>query len=194
MTDYWAANDPYCWPRSTCLQNRLNIFDPIKLQSVEGDLVRARADIGLPNGHFSLTHYKACHKWLFGDVYAWAGNYRTVRLAKSQSVFCFPEHIEGQMRALFTDLKQSGFLAQTDRAHFVARTAWFWSELNAIHPFREGNGRAQTLFIANLALSGGWYLDLTRLKPAPTISAMAASFQKGDGTPLEPLIEGLIKL
>jgi cell filamentation protein len=193
MTKYWAGNDPYCWPSSPCLKNRLQLTDPVKLQIVEGDLVRARADIGLPNGRFSVTHYCACHRWLFGDIYAWAGQYRTVRLAKSKSVFCYPEHIGSQMRTLFSDLKQGGFLAQTDRATFVARTAWFWSELNAIHPFREGNGRTQTLFLANLALAGGWYLDLTRLKPTPTLAAMADSFQSGSGQPLLSLVESLIK-
>ena len=59
MTDYWAGNNPYCWPNSTLLRNKLNIFEASKLQTVEGDAVRARADIGLPEGRFSLTHYRA---------------------------------------------------------------------------------------------------------------------------------------
>lgn len=117
--------------------------------------MRARADIGLPEGRFSLTHYRACHRWLFGDLYDWAGRYRAVRLANGQSVFCFPEHIDGQMRALFLSLKDQGHLAQTRRSDFVTRTAWFWSELNAIHPFREGNGRTQTLFFGKHGLGRG---------------------------------------
>jgi cell filamentation protein len=75
-------------------------------------------------------------------------------LAKGQSVFCFPEHIDGQMKAVFTDLKSGGYLKQTSRLAFVERAAWFWSEINAIHPFREGNGRTQTLFLAEMALAG----------------------------------------
>jgi cell filamentation protein len=194
MTDYWASDDPYCWPNTSTLRNKLNITDLIKLQSVESDAVRARADIGLPPGRFSITHYRACHRWLFGDIYDWAGNYRTVRLAKGRSVFCFPEHIVGQIQALFRDLKAGGYLKQKSRVEFVSRAAWFWSELNAIHPFREGNGRTQTLFLANMALAGGWYLDLTRLKPEPTIAAMIASFKAGTGQPLEALLDGLILL
>jgi cell filamentation protein len=194
MTDYWASDDPYCWPNTSTLRNKLNITDLIKLQSVESDAVRARADIGLPPGRFSITHYRACHLWLFGDIYDWAGNYRTVRLAKGRSVFCFPEHIVGQIQALFRDLKAGGYLKQKSRVEFVSRAAWFWSELNAIHPFREGNGRTQTLFLANMALAGGWYLDLTRLKPEPTIAAMIASFKAGTGQPLEALLDGLILL
>lgn len=194
MSDYWVGNDPYCWPTSAgVLRNRLGLTASPELEEAETALVEARAIAGLPNGRFSVTHYRACHAWLFGDVYAWAGRYRRVRLAKGQSVFCFPEHIDGQMRALFLALKQGGYLAQKGRHDFVTRAAWFWSELTAIHPFREGNGRTQTLFLANLALAGGWYLDLTRLEPATTIAAIVGSFKAGNGVPLEALVGSLIK-
>lgn len=123
----------------------------------------------------------------------WAGRYRTVQLAKAESVFCFPQHIDAQMRTLFEELKQKDFLRQLSRSQFVTTASWFWSELNAIHPFREGNGRTQTLFLANMALDGGWYLDLTRLKPKPTIEAMVARFKSGGGAPLESLIDSLLR-
>jgi cell filamentation protein len=194
MSDYWASDDPYCWSdASEVLKNRLGLKSSAPLQEAETAFVEARARAGLPSGRFSLTHYRACHTWLFGDVYDWAGSYRTVRLAKGSSVFCFPEHIDGQMKALFEDLKRGGFLRQTHRAEFVSRAAWFWSEINAIDPFREGNGRVQTLFLANMALSGGWYLDLTRLQPTPTIDAMIASFKAGSGVQLEDLVNDLIR-
>jgi cell filamentation protein len=194
MSSYWANKDPYCWPGTNILRNRLEIRDRSALDEAENGLVSARAIAGLPNGRYSLTHYRACHRWLFGDVYGWAGQYRRVRLAKGESVFCFPEHIDSQMRALFGALRAGQYLGQTRRKAFVKRAAWFWSEINAIHPFREGNGRTQTLFLANLALAGGWYLDLTRLKPEPTLLAMIASFKAGNGTPLEALVDGLIRL
>jgi cell filamentation protein len=127
-------------------------------------------------------------------VYDWAGQYRRVRLAKGESVFCFPEHIDSQMRALFGALRAGQYLGQTKRIAFVKRAAWFWSEINAIQPFREGNGRTQTLFLANMALADGWYLDLTRLAPEPTLLAMVASFKAGTGAPLEALVDGLIRL
>jgi cell filamentation protein len=117
MSDYWALNDPYCWPeRSGVLRNRLGLKDGQELSEAETAFVDARAKAGLPFGRFSLTHYRACHRWLFGDLYEWAGHYRTVRLAKGQSVFCFPEHIDGQMRTLFKDLKANDYLKQKSRA------------------------------------------------------------------------------
>jgi cell filamentation protein len=194
MSGYWANNDPYCWPGTNILRNRLEIRDQSALDEAENGLVNVRAIAGLPNGRFSLTHYRACHRWLFGDVYDWAGQYRRVRLAKGESVFCFPEHIDSQMRALFGALRAGQYLGQTRRKAFVKRAAWFWSEINAIHPFREGNGRTQALFLANMALAGGWYLDLTRLAPEPTLLAMIASFKAGTGAPLEALVDGLIRL
>jgi cell filamentation protein len=194
MSGYWANNDPYCWPGTNILRNRLEIRDQSALDEAENGLVNVRAIAGLPNGRFSLTHYRACHRWLFGDVYDWAGQYRRVRLAKGESVFCFPEHIDSQMRASFGALRAGQYLGQTRRKAFVKRAAWFWSEINAIHPFREGNGRTQTLFLANMALAGGWYLDLTRLAPEPTLLAMVASFKAGTGAPLEALVDGLIRL
>jgi hypothetical protein len=50
------------------------------------------------------------------------------------------------------------------------------------------------LFLANLALANGWYLDLTRLEPNTVMSAMIASFKAGNGAPLEPMIDSLIRL
>jgi cell filamentation protein len=192
MSDYWSPSDPYCWTDSAdVLRNRLGIKAAENLAEAETGFVETRIRAGLPKGRFSVTHYRACHRWLFGDVYHWAGQYRTVRLSKGRSVFCYPEHIDSQMKTLFANLKSGGHLRQTSREAFVERAAWFWSELNAIHPFREGNGRTQTLFLAEMALAGGWYLDLTRLQPKPTIEAMVASFKAGSGGPLEALVDGL---
>ncbi|NJR20284.1 MAG: hypothetical protein HC777_01550 [Hyphomonadaceae bacterium] len=111
MSDYWVGETVYCWNQSDVLRNKLNIFEADKLSKVEADIVRGRAILGLPAGRFSLSHYKACHKWLFGDVYSWAGRFRTVRLAREESVFCYPEFIDGQMRSLFQELKQGGHLS-----------------------------------------------------------------------------------
>jgi cell filamentation protein len=194
VSSYLTNSDPYCWPGTNILRNRLNIRNQSALDEAENGLVNVRAIAGRPNGRFSLTHYRACHRWLFGDVYDWAGQYRRVRLAKGESVFCFPEHIDSQMRALFGELRAGQYLGQIERTAFVTRAAWFWSEINAIHPFREGNGRTQTLFLANMALAGGWYLDLTRLGPEPTLAAMIASFKAGTGAPLEAHVDGLIRL
>jgi len=63
---------------------------------------------------------------------------------------------------------------------------------NAIHPFREGNGRTQLTYLTLLAARAGHPLALARMEPAAMLAAMVASF-KSDETPLAALIGGLIE-
>lgn len=100
-----------------------------------------RANEALPYGQFDPAHYHAVQHHLFQDVYDWAGEYRTIRIAKGSAMFCFPEHIAGQMDLLFTSLANAPFLPGATATEFITASAQFLADLNAIHPFREGNGR-----------------------------------------------------
>jgi cell filamentation protein len=80
------------------------------------------------------------------------------------------------MDRLFAALKQSAFLGNATLDAFVIGAAHFLAELNAIHPFREGNGRAQTTFLVLLAIRAGRTVDLDRLRPTRFLAAMIASF------------------
>ncbi|MDR3526080.1 MAG: Fic family protein [Rhizomicrobium sp.] len=128
----------------------------------------------------SVRHYQAIHHHLFQDIYAWAGRFRTVRIGKSGSAFCYPENIAVEMAALFADLKKRKFFDGLSANEFAKEAAQFLSTLNAIHPFREGNGRTQTAFIALVANHAGHPLNLEKLDPDAFMSAMIASFQKSD--------------
>lgn len=107
-----------------------------------------------------------------------------MRISKDSSAFCYPENIAREMKGLFASLRDKNFLQGLSREHFAAEAAAFLSTLNAIHPFREGNGRTQTTFITLLAEQAGHALDLDRLVPEQFLAAMVASF-KGDDRPLE---------
>jgi cell filamentation protein len=124
-----------------------------------------RADEPLPSGGFSASHYRAIHHHLFQDVYRWAGRYRIVRISRGGSAFCYPENIEREMQRLFRGLARKRYLKTRTRKEFVAGATAFLAQLNAIHPFREGNGRSQTTFLVLLADYAGHPLDLDRLKP-----------------------------
>ena len=145
----------------------------------------------MPNGKLSVTHYRAVHRHLFQDIYAWAGEYRTVRIAKGKSLFCFPENIASEMRGLFADFRNAQCLRGTTRKEFASGAAHFLATLNAIHPFREGNGRAQLTFIVMLAEQAGHRLDLDRLVPDAFLRAMIWSFD-GDEKPLTAALEKLL--
>jgi cell filamentation protein len=180
---YDAVADPYCYPGTTVLKNLLDIRDQGTLSEIEAALTDERSAEPLPHGRLTATHYAAIHHHLFQDVYPWAGKYRTVRISKDSSSFCYPENIAREMRALFTSLKTKQYLRGLSREGFAAEATSFLSTLNAIHPFREGNGRTQTTFLALLAEQAGHPLDLDRLVPNDFLAAMVASF-KGDDRPL----------
>jgi cell filamentation protein len=173
------------------LKNKLGLRDQAELSAFEALSIAVRAEEPLPAGRFSSTHYCAVHRHLFQDVYGWAGRYRTVRMTKDRSPFCFPENIAAEMKGLFARLQDAELLRGRDAAAFVDGTAGFLAYLNAIHPFREGNGRTQLTFAALLAAEAGHPLDLSRLKPASFLRAMIASFF-GDEAPLRRQLRKLV--
>jgi cell filamentation protein len=188
---YEGVPDPYCYPGTSVLKNRLGLRDQQKLDAFEALITAQRAEEPLPQGRLGYAHYKALHRHLFQDVYAWAGKPRTVRIAKGGSMFCYPEHIDGEMRSLFAQLSRDRFfggLRPTELANGAAR---FLTQLNAIHPFREGNGRTQLTYLTLLASHAGHPLTLERLDPKVVLPAMIASF-KGDEVPLASVIKELI--
>jgi cell filamentation protein len=152
----------------------------------------ARSEEPLPRGRLSASHYRAIHHHLFQDVYTWAGKDRTVRLSKGESAFCYPEHIAAEMKRVFSLLKQQHFLQAQSLHDFGRNAAHFLAELNAIHPFREGNGRTQLTFLALLADQAGHPLDLDKLNPQATLAAMIKSFN-GNEKPLAALISHLVR-
>ena len=114
-----------------------------------------------------------------------------MRLSKDTSTFCYPENLAKEMRSLFAWLKQQQYLRDLSIAEFAGAAAHFLAELNAIHPFREGNGRTQLTFLALLADRASHPLDLDKLDPAATLNAMIRSF-KGNERPLALIIRRLI--
>jgi cell filamentation protein, protein adenylyltransferase len=173
------------------LKNKLGLRKQAELSAFEALSVAVRAEEPLPTGRLSSTHYCAVHRHLFQDVYGWAGRYRTVRMTKDRSPFCFPENIAGEMRALFARLHGADLLRGKEAKAFAEEAAAFLAYLNAIHPFREGNGRTQLTFTALLAAEAGHPLELSRLDPARFLQAMIASFF-GDEAPLGRQLRNLV--
>lgn len=188
---YDAIDDPYTYENSTVLVNKLDLRDQAELDAFEAEISSARAEEPLPEGVLDFTHYKAVHHHLFQDVYDWAGEVRTVRISKGGNPFCFPENIEGQATRLFDDLRAANHLQNLDAQTFPAKAAHFLAELNAIHAFREGNGRSQLTFFALLADHAGHPLNLDKLEEEEMLEAMIASFD-GAEHKLAAVIESLI--
>jgi cell filamentation protein len=188
---YDAIDDPYCYPGTTVLKNLRNLRTQRALTRFETAMTAQRFDEPLPNGLLSIRHYRAVHHHLFQDVYSWAGKNRTLRISREGSAFCYPEYIDGQLKLTFGRLRRNGYLRKLPIDDFVAQAVEFLSELNAIHPFRDGNGRAQLAFMALLAVKAGHPLQLERLNPDTFLHAMIRSFH-GDNGPLVRELQRLI--
>jgi cell filamentation protein len=188
---YEIADDFYCYPNSTVLKNLADIRSAHGLETFETAMTAQRFDEPLPVGRFGLSHYLAVHHHIFQDVYDWAGKPRRIRVGKDGSWFCYPEHIRRELQALFRGLRQKRLLRGLKRDKFVAEAATFLASLNAIHAFRDGNGRTQLAFMAMLADRAGYPLRTDRLQPAEFLAAMIQSFE-GVEAPLAAELDRMI--
>lgn len=189
---YDAIDDPYTYEGSTVLRNKLGLTDAQELEDFEAEISAQRATESLPTGSLDFPHYCAVHHHLFQDVFEWAGKPRTVRIAKGGSQFCYPEYIEAEATKLFSQLKSDDYLRGLTTETFAGKAATFLTELNAIHAFREGNGRTQLTFFALLADTAGHPLNIDNLNPDALLRAMIASFG-GDETSLRAEILRLVQ-
>lgn len=181
--------DPYCYPDSRTLKNKLGIHDFDELSLAERKLAKYRNRELLDSpvkGNFDFEHLKSIHAYLFQDIYDWAGKVRTVDIAKD-NLFCRYFAIESEATRIFSELKNEKYLESLDVAHFSSRLAYYFSEINALHPFREGNGRTQREFIRQLAYQNGYFLSFRGITQEEMIEASVQSF-KQDYTKIEKLI------
>jgi cell filamentation protein len=177
MTEgYDAFEDPYAYSGTSVLQNCLDIRDAGILEAFEVEISTLRAEEPLPHGTFDPVHYCSVHRHLFQDVYEWAGQYRTVRTSKGDNAFCYPEHIPAQMDALFRSIHGGEAFAQRSRSEFLMEAVRFLGELNAIHPFREGNGRAQLAFLGLIGATFNHPFAFERIDKDAFLQAMIESF------------------
>jgi cell filamentation protein len=183
--------DPLCYPGTTVLRNILDIHDQAELDEFELALFLTRADEAFPAGDLDYPHYLALHRHLFQDVYAWAGEPRTIRIGKGGNWFCYPEYINTEMHRVFAELSAANHYIGVRADVLAAGAAHVLAEINAIHPFREGNGRTQLAFLAMLADNAGYGFNEDKLEPDRVMEAMIGSFS-GNETLLVHLIRDII--
>lgn len=172
------ADSVYCYPDSDVLINKLGIQDQEKLHTFERKLTMLRLleMIDKPiKGNFDFAYLQAIHRYIFQDVYEWAGKVRKVDIAKG-NMFCNVMFIESQAEEIFGNLKKDNYLAGLDRNIFVKKLAYYFSEINALHPFREGNGRSQREFIRSLALKNGYVINFSEIPEEEMLKASQESF------------------
>ena len=177
MTGEERDQQLYRYPGSTVLRNRLDIRDAEGLEFAERMLVRQRMEEGCPNGDFDLTHLQAIHRHLFQDVYEWAGEIRLVPMAKGESQFFPPNRIGLAMQDIHSRILKLDYLRDLRPDQFAQEAANIIGDVNVVHPFREGNGRAQVLYLQQLGERAGHKIDLTRLERERWIEASIRASQ-----------------
>ncbi|HET9082119.1 MAG TPA: Fic family protein [Trebonia sp.] len=140
---------------------------------------------------YDLGHLCAIHERIFGGIYDWAGQLRTVAIAKG-SWFCLPQYIESSAAEIFRALHGENLLRGLSRDAFTERLTYYLGEVNAVHPFCEGNGRAQRAFFGQLTNDAGYVLDWQHLDAHRNVAASAAIMQ-GDPAPMRKMLDELVR-
>lgn len=180
-------SDPYVYEGTTVLRNTLDLREASALEIAERRFSASRM-AEVQKVELTYAGYKRIHGYLFQDVYDWAGQPRTIDISKGNSLFGLAPYIDTNMERLFQGLADEKKLQGSSRNRFTERAAYYLGEINAVHPFREGNGRTQRAFLKGLAQQAGWKLDLERIEPGPWNEASIQSF-KGDYEPLRSVID-----
>jgi len=161
MSDkYGLGQDAYCYPGTDTLKNLLDIKDATVLQEAERDLSDLAAGcIEFCEPPYDLKYLKNVHRLLFSDIYGWAGAIRIVDISKNNSRFCTVDRIIPESEKIFDQLSAQGFLVGLGKDVLIKQVAELYTQLNAIHPFREGNGRAQRIIFEHIIVNCGFEIS-----------------------------------
>ena len=190
----YDADDTYCYPGTDVLRNKAEITNAEDLDAYEGELSTLRSIEILENpiaGQFDLAHLQRIHLALFQDVYEWAGKIRTVDISRGNSRFANVRFIESAASDIFNKLARENWLRGLDADTLSKRLAHYLSEINALHPFREGNGRVQRIFISQLSQSAGYQLDYSDLEQEQIYRAMELAFNGNESILADLILERL---
>ena len=175
---YESKNSVYCYKGTNVLVNKMNIKDPIALKNYETSVIglklMALSKQGI-TGKFDVSHFVSIHKFLFEDIYPFAGLFRTENIAKDYFQFAEWEYIESELERLLSELKSENYLVGLSKEQFSSRLAYYWAELNVLHPFREGNGRTTREFLRQLSLKNGYILNLYKVNSQELLNASIRS-------------------
>lgn len=155
-----------CYEGTTCLINKMNITNEDTLKVVESAVTFAKIselEQTPINGNFDFAHYKAIHKYIFEDLYDWAGEIRTADISKKGTSFTLAKNIEELSERCFARLKKENYFKTEDFDLFVENIVDFYCVTNMLHPFREGNGRTQRVFISQLIRKNGYDIDFSKI-------------------------------
>lgn len=185
----------YCYTGTDVLKNKFGLYDAKQLAVMESMVTTKRnTELGQKpiKGSFDLTHLQKIHKYLFQDIYPFAGKIRSEDISKDGFEFAFTQFIYPQAKEIFTNLALENYLVGLNIEDFSKRAAKYMADINHLHPFREGKGRSNREFIRCLALNADMNLDWSRVPPREVLKASIASVSDENETHLTDVIRRCI--
>lgn len=179
---YTTVQSIYCYPDSDVLKNKLNIQDHGELKQAEEEFVAVKQLVLLQDpikGRFTMSHLLRIHRFLFEDVYPFAGHIRREQISKGNTTFYPPNLIERELRRVFQKVHETNMLHETDQRTQIQHLSYVMAELNIIHPFREGNGRSIRELIRCMGLVYGLSINWGNTDRDTLINAAIASVDDG---------------
>ncbi|MBP5105957.1 putative adenosine monophosphate-protein transferase Fic [Pseudomonas protegens] len=193
MSDqYGVGQDPYCYPNSAVLRNKLGIRNDLSLSTAEqlfSTLAAESLEFSPPP--YDLNYLKSIHLTLFADLYDWAGELRTVGISKQDTRFCQPAYMEKEAGKIFKIMAAANWFDGMQRTELIAAVAQAYSELNVVHPFRDGNGRAQRILFEHLIMNAGFEISWWGIESDEWILANIAAYN-GHLEPMEQVFQRCI--
>ena len=170
-----------CYPGTNCLINKFNIQNERQLAFVESRIVIGKTEELLKNpipGKYDFTHYKSIHRFLFEDIYEWAGMVRTIDMSKKGTRFTRASRIVESAERIFGRLNHMDNFVGLETEEFLNEITDFYCSTNMLHPFSEGNGRTQRAFLQQLIRNAGYDLSFAAMDPD---ELMIATIQASNG-------------
>ena len=176
---YEDFNSKYCYKNTNILINKLDIRDYKELSKYEAKITAAKS-LGLRlkgiTGNFDKKHYLSIHNYLFEDIYPFAGKLREENISKGEFRFASFEYVEPELERILEQLKKENFLEGTSKKQLAERLAYYLSELNVLHPFREGNGRSTRIWLDMILKNRiGKVIDWSKIDKEEYLLAMERS-------------------
>ena len=159
--------DIYLYPDVPVLKNKLDIKDEKTLDLIESEQSRANMMLLYESGFDDFSPAGLCeiHKYLFGDIYEWAGKYRIINIEKREELlagrsvwYSNDDTIEQDIETAFEVIHSKSW-DQFSREEFVSELARCFPKIWQVHPFREGNTRTVVMMLTLFVEDHGFYMD-----------------------------------
>lgn len=185
---------PETYPGTQVYRNKLHITDGKALAEAEASLTWARTELYRTMARsttFDLAHLREIHGYLFQDLYDWAGELRSYDIRKGWCEFTPAAEIEHYASEVYTVLASENYLQDLRGEPYLRRLAYYYDLTNRLHPFPEGNGRTQRLFMEDLAAITGHAIDWAAVHSWEIVETAIQSFD-GNREPLVWMFERIV--